>query len=59
MPSVANADDCESVPAPPPGAHPSVPVSNENSRIAAVGSGSTVIVIVAWFEDRLIRSSTT
>ena len=35
MPSVANAEDCESVPVPPPGTQPSVPVSNENSGIAA------------------------
>ena len=55
---MANAEDCESVPAPPAGTQPSVPVSNENSGMAAEGFGSTVTVTVAWFVLRRMLSRT-
>src|SRR4051794_17474862 len=52
VPLVAKAEDCETVPVPPAGAAPSVPVSYEASRIVAVGSGLTVTVSAAAFEVR-------
>src|SRR5688572_6706559 len=52
VPLVEKAEDCETVPVPPIGAAPSVPVSKEVSRIVAVGSGFTVTVSAAAFDVR-------
>src|SRR5215216_7175369 len=52
VPLVEKAEDGKTVPVPPTGAAPSVPVSKEASRIVAVGSGLTVMVSAARLEMR-------
>src|SRR6266508_2536845 len=56
VPLVEKAEDCETVPLPPIGAAPSVPVSKEASRIVAVGSGLTVTASEAAFDVRALLS---